>query len=232
MDTETELERAQPAGPPPAGKPRETAMLVLQRGAEAGRRWPLDRTRSLTIGRNDDCDIVLPDRQVSRYHARITWMGDRFEVEDLTSKNGTHVNGQDVHEPTALHDGDEIQIALRFKLGFVDAGATAPLTLDSDVEGLRLDKEMRQVWVGGKLIDPPLSLHQFRLLEALWDAGGGVITREQVISAVWPEASSEGVSEQAIDALVRRLRERIGESDEAFRYIVTVRGHGFRLENR
>ena len=53
-----------------------------------------------------------------------------------------------------------------------------------------------------------------------------------VISAVWPEASSEGVSEQAIDALVRRLRERIAETDEEFRYIVTVRGHGFRLENR
>ena len=46
-------------------------MLVLQRGAEAGRRWPLDRSRPLTIGRSNDCDISLPDRQVSRYHARI-----------------------------------------------------------------------------------------------------------------------------------------------------------------
>ena len=49
---------------------RESAMLVLQRGAEAGRRWPLDKTRPLTIGRSSDCDISLPDRQVSRYHAR------------------------------------------------------------------------------------------------------------------------------------------------------------------
>ena len=97
---------------------------------------------------------------------------------------------------------------------------------------MRLDKETRQVWVNGILADPPLSLHQYRLLEALWDSGGGVVTREQIIEAVWPEASSEGVSEQAIDALVRRLRERIAETDEEFRYIVTVRGHGFRLENR
>ncbi len=212
---------------------RESAMLVLQRGSESGRRWPLDRTRPLTIGRADECEIVLTDRQVSRYHARITWEGDHFEIRDLDSKNGTHVNGQELHgDPAPLADGDEIQIALRFKLAFVDAGATAPLTLDSDEKGLRLDKETRQVWVNGKQVDPPLSLHQFRLLETLWDAGGSVITRERVISAVWPEASSEGVSEQAIDALVRRLRERVAETDEEFRYVVTVRGHGFRLENR
>jgi len=213
-------------------RPRENAMLVLQRGAEAGRRWPLDRNRPFMIGRSDECDVALPDRQVSRLHARITWQGDCYEIEDLGSKNGTHLNGQEVQGSEPLHDGDEIQIALRFKLAFVDAGATAPLTVDNDKAGLRLDKETRQVWVNGILADPPLSLHQYRLLEALWDSGGGVVTREQIIDAVWPEASSEGVSEQAIDALVRRLRERIAETDEEFRYIVTVRGHGFRLENR
>ncbi|HRA65468.1 MAG TPA: FHA domain-containing protein [Caldilinea sp.] len=215
-------------------RPKENAMLVLQRGAETGRRWPLDRNRALTIGRDEDCDIHLPDRQVSRNHARIYWADDHYRIEDLGSKNGTHVNGQDVQNNTSLplQDGDELQIALRFKLAFVDAGATAPLSLDSDKRGLRIDKETRQVWANGIIIDPPLSLHQYRLLEILWDSGGSVITREQIIEAVWPEAASEGVSEQAIDALVRRLRERIEECDNEFRYIVTVRGHGFRLENR
>jgi hypothetical protein len=232
MSTTMNLASAEAELSQPRARARETAMLVLQRGAEAGRRWPLDRSRPLSIGRSDECDVALPDRQVSRYHARITWQGDGYVVEDLGSKNGTHVNGQEVSEPTSLQDGDEIQIALRFKLAFVDAGATAPLTLNNDNQGLRLDKETRQVWINGILADPPLSLHQYRLLEALWDSGGSVVTREDIIQAVWPEASSEGVSEQAIDALVRRLRERIAESDDEFRYIITVRGHGFRLENR
>jgi pSer/pThr/pTyr-binding forkhead associated (FHA) protein len=214
-------------------RPRETAMLILQRGAEAGRRWPLDRTRSITIGRGEECDIALPDRQVSRLHARIEWRQDAYHLVDLGSKNGTHLNGMEVRDTSAsLHDGDEIQIALRFKLAFVDAGATAPLSLSGEQRGLRLDKETRQAWANGILIDPPLSLHQYRLLEALWDSGGSVLTREQIVEAVWPEASGEGVSEQAIDALVRRLRERIEECDNEFRYIITVRGHGFRLENR
>jgi hypothetical protein len=216
-----------------AARPRESAMLVLQRGAESGRRWPLDRNAVLTIGRNDDCDIVLPDRQVSRTHVKIFWRDDAYFLQDLDSKNGTHLNGAEViGAPVRLNDGDEIQIALRFKLAFVDAGATAPLTLDNDRRGLRIDKETRQVWANGILIDPPLSLHQYRLLEGLWDSGGSVVTREQIIEAVWPEAASDGVSEQAIDALVRRLRERIEECDAEFRYIITVRGHGFRLENR
>ncbi len=213
-------------------KSKESAMLVLQRGAEAGRRWPLSRTQPLLIGRSEECQISLPDRQVSRVHARIAWNGAEYMLEDLGSKNGTHLNGQDIGQPSPLQDGDEIQIALRFKLAFVDTGATAPLTFETENQGLRLDQETRQVWVNGVLVDPPLSLHQYRLLEALWNSGGGVVTREQIVDAVWPEASGEGVSEQAIDALVRRLRERVAEIDEEFRYIVTVRGHGFRLENR
>ena len=215
----------------PAGQ-RENAMLILRHGAEAGRRWPLHRDEELLIGRQDDCDVPLPDRQVSRTHARIFWQDDSYFVEDLKSKNGTHLNGAEVVGATKLEDGDEIQIALRFKLAFVDAGATAPLTLDDSLPGLRLDMETRQVWINNRLVDPPLSLHQYRLLYALWEAGGGVVTRESIINIVWPEASGEGVSEQAIDALVRRLRERIDECDAEFRYIVTVRGHGFRLDNR
>ena len=211
---------------------RESAMIILRHGAEAGRRWPLHRDEELLIGRQDDCDIPLPDRQVSRSHARIFWKDDSYYIEDLKSKNSTHLNGDEVVGIAGLEDGDEIQIALRFKLAFVDAGATAPLTLDESLPGLRLDVETRQAWINNRLIDPPLSLHQYRLLHALWESGGGVVTREAIIDIVWPEASGEGVSEQAIDALVRRLRERIDECDAEYRYIVTVRGHGFRLDNR
>ncbi|GAB4557768.1 MAG: hypothetical protein Kow0047_02360 [Anaerolineae bacterium] len=211
----------------------ETAMLILQRGGhEAGRRWLLEK-QSLTIGRADDCDIVLPDRLISRHHARVYWLNGNYYVEDLGSKNGTHVNGQPITEAYQLKDGDEIQIALRYKLAFVDAGATAPLVLEGPAErGIRLEPATRQVFVQGKEITPPLSVAQYRLLELLFRAQGGVVTREEVVHAVWPGTVEEGVSEQAIDALVRRLRERIAEIDPDHQYIVTVRGHGFRLENR
>jgi DNA-binding response OmpR family regulator len=96
---------------------------------------------------------------------------------------------------------------------------------------LRLDREARRVFVGDVEVDPPLSLPQYRLLELLYNHAGGICTRDTVVETVWPEAMGEGVSEQAIDALVRRLRDRLNEIDPDNQYIVTVRGHGFRLEN-
>jgi hypothetical protein len=210
---------------------RETAMLILQRGGEPSVRWPLERSQ-ITIGRSPDCDIVLDDRQVSRHHALIRWENGQYIVQDLGSKNGTHVNGRELTGPYVLQDGDEIQIALRYRMAFVDTEETAPLVLDLPSQGLTLVKETRQVYVGGKELSPPLSLPQYRLLELLVDAGGGIVNRETVVHAVWPEAMEEGVSEQAIDALVRRLRERIAELDPDHTYVLTVRGHGFRFQNR
>ncbi len=210
---------------------RESAMLILQRGSDVGMTWPLEH-KMLTIGRSSDCDIVLDDRQVSRIHARVVWRGDHYEIEDLGSKNGTHLNGRDIVGQHELHDGDEIQIALRYKLAFVDAGATAPLLFEKPEDrGLRLDTARHQVSVNGKLLEPPLSAQQYRLLELLL-VTAGVVGRDDIIQAVWPDAVSGGVSEQSIDALVRRLRERLAEADAEHQYVVTMRGHGFRFENK
>jgi DNA-binding response OmpR family regulator len=213
----------------------ENAILILQRGdQEAGRRWSLGRQRTI-IGRHADCDIVLPDRLVSRHHAHIVWnpQEQTYILEDLQSKNGTFINGQELTAAHMLKDGDEIQIALRFKLAFVDAGETAPLTFDvaEPFERLRIEDDTRQVLINNVVLDPPLSPAQYRLLALLREAQGSVVGRDEVVRHVWPEAAEEGVSEQAIDALVRRLRERLAELDPNHQYIVTVRGHGFRFEN-
>ncbi len=208
-------------------------MLVAYDGEMAGQRWLIEG-HSLLIGRGSDCDVVLPTRQVSRHHARIERLAEgTYQLHDLGSKNGTHVNGEEVREqPRRLRDGDEIQVALCVKLGFVGADATLPLMVDGPQRGLRVDRATHQVFVGGHELIPPLSPAQYRMLVALLDAEGQMLTREEVVEAVWPEEAVDGISEQAIDALVRRLRERLGVLDPEHAYIVTVRGHGFRLENR
>jgi DNA-binding response OmpR family regulator len=48
---------------------------------------------------------------------------------------------------------------------------------------------------------------------------------------VWGEDQMAGVSDQALDALIRRLRDRLAALDPRHRYIDTVRGHGMRLDN-
>lgn len=211
---------------------KDKAVVMIIEGPLRGEQWVI-QDDALLVGRAGHCDIVLPERRVSREHLRIWREGSTYYVEDLNSKNGTHLNGERVVGQHELHEGDEIQVALAVKLKFIGAEATVPLTLD-DVEprrsGLTLDPHTRQVMINGKQLEPQLSLYQYRLLELLYEARGGVCTRDDVVNAVWPEAAEEGVSEQAIDALVRRLRDRLAELNPDYQYIVTVRGHGFRLE--
>jgi hypothetical protein len=216
----------------------DVPILIGQSGPVAGQRWVLSKPTA-TIGRDPGCDIVIPDRQVSRQHARLRQVDGGFELEDMGSKNGTHVNGAPVVGVMRLQDGDLIQVALVAKLAYVGSEATMPLRIETTPEGdvvsvgrLRLDGAARRVWLNERELDPPLSVPQFRFLELLYQRPGQVCSRDEVIQTVWPEASGAGVSEQAIDALVRRVRDRLAEIDPDFQYIVTVRGHGFRLDNR
>lgn len=221
-------------------------MLIAQTGPAAGQRWALTKPE-LTIGREPTCDVVILDRQVSRVHAAVRRVEGGFELEDLSSKNGTHINGRPLQGSVRLQDGDLIQVALVAQLAFVGSDATVPLQsgtpLSDLIRGtstpapaaergrLRLDSASRRVWIGEREVDPPLSAPQFRFLELLYERPGEVCSREAIIDIVWPEAQGAGVSEQAIDALVRRLRDRLAEIDPETQYVATVRGHGFRLDN-
>lgn len=234
----------------------ESALLVAQTGPLNGQRWPL--RKSTLIGRDAGCDIVVPDRQVSRHHARIELTPEGIYLEDLGSKNGTHHNGLQLSEATPLEDGDVIQIAVAQKFVFLASDATVPLTggelpeleaeqtgglelvVHSEPRRLRLDKRSRRVLVtptggdhAGQEVEvlPPLSVSQFKLLERLYEEDGRVVSRQDLIGTVWGERQAFEISEQALDALVRRLRDRISGVDPEHEYIVTLRGHGLRLEN-
>ena len=208
----------------------EYPMLVAQEGPLDNQRWPLART--VVLGRDSTCDIVIPDRQVSRYHARITPTKEGMILEDLGSKNGTHCNGAALTAPLVLQDGDMVQVALAQKFQFLTSDATMPL---SDVAGrpgrLMVDARSRRVWINQQQLVPPLSAQQFKLLWLLYENQGQVISRPDLISVVWGEEQSAGVSDQALDALIRRLRDRLASLDPTHQFIATVRGHGVRLDN-
>lgn len=207
----------------------ESPLLIAQNGPLKGQRWSLDKP--LTIGRETTCEVVVADRMVSRFHARITPTAEGIVLEDLESKNGTHCNGNQVASQVKLQDGDVVQIALAQQFLFLTSDATVPLTESGELPGrLRLETRSRQVWVDGQLIDPPLSALQFHVLYVLYEKQGQVLSRQQLITEAWGEEAI-GVSDQALDALLRRLRERIAAIDPAHPYIITMRGHGIRLEN-
>lgn len=210
-------------------------MLVALQGPLEGKKWEIKDT--LSIGREPTCDIFIDDRQVSRQHARVANTGVGIvEMEDLNSKNGTFRRGSLLDEKIQLEDGDVIQIALIQKFAFYTSDATMPLedifpSTSITARSIRLDPKSRRVWVKGEELNPALSAPQFRLLYALSGQQGKVFTRNELIGIVWKDDVTEGVSDQALDALIRRLRTRLAQIDPEKEYIMTVRGHGLRLED-
>jgi pSer/pThr/pTyr-binding forkhead associated (FHA) protein len=96
--------------------PSGSAMLLVQRGPDAGARFLLD-TDVVTVGRHPDSDIFLDDISVSRRHATFTRTAGQYVVSDLGSLNGSYVNRDRIDTDVALSGGDEVQIG-KYRLIF------------------------------------------------------------------------------------------------------------------
>jgi pSer/pThr/pTyr-binding forkhead associated (FHA) protein len=96
--------------------PLGSAMLLVQRGPDAGARFLLD-TDVVTVGRHPDSDIFLDDISVSRRHATFTRTANGYVISDLGSLNGSYVNRDRIDSDVVLSGGDEVQIG-KYRLIF------------------------------------------------------------------------------------------------------------------
>ncbi len=115
-----------PAAAAPDSKPetprkpapgRRVSTLAYQAGPlpTTGREFPL--VGALTIGRDPDCQIVIPNPTVSKHHARLYAQAGDWFVEDTGSTNGTLLNDEPLLAPTRVKTGDRLSIGeTRFEL--------------------------------------------------------------------------------------------------------------------
>jgi DNA-binding winged helix-turn-helix (wHTH) protein len=89
-----------------------------------------------------------------------------------------------------------------------------------------------EVWIKDRQIVPPLSKKELLLLEYLCLEPGRLRTKDEIIAVVYPDEYRVGgtVSDDALSALVKRLRDRIEQFSPESNHIVTIRGKGYRLE--
>jgi pSer/pThr/pTyr-binding forkhead associated (FHA) protein len=110
----------------PLGPGRPWGQLVPLDGPFAARVLPLTLQMAL-LGREADCDIVVPDDQASRHHAELRWDHSRVHLVDRGSLNGTRVNGQGVIGQVPLRDGDVIEIgSQRYRFESLTTGPRPP----------------------------------------------------------------------------------------------------------
>ena len=210
-------------GEPEIEQPPETgglyAGLIVQRDGKIERVFPWSQGL-LTVGRSSECDLMLGQDEVSRRHAQFRRSGDRYEVLDLGSVNGTLVNGKRV-DRRVLEVGDVIQIE-GFQLTFVldhqpiegamkPAAVTAPevdsrllTVLQGDAMEMVPDSEPQpasesaQTLDAGRAAPGPLSLEEGGELELLDSVEESDVDAEEgkPLAAVQPRGSSRASSVQ------------------------------------
>ena len=90
---------------------------------------------------------------------------------------------------------------------------------------LEIDLDRCEAVRAGETLD--LSPLEFRLLAALVEAEGRVLSRDRLLT-VLGGPHSDGVLERSVDVYVGRLRSKLGDDPERPRYVATVRGTGYR----
>jgi two-component system, OmpR family, response regulator RegX3 len=175
-------------------------------------------------------DLMLPEmsgtevcRQLrSRSHVPIIMVTARdSEIDKVV---GLEIGADDyVTKPYSPRElVARIRAVLRRNAG--DVAELAPPTLSAGP--VRMDVERHVVTVSGGAV--PLPLKEFELLEMLLRNAGRVLTRGQLIDRVW---GADYVGDtKTLDVHVKRLRSKIEPEPSTPRYIVTVRGLGYKFE--
>ena len=91
-------------------KRERTWSLSVEKGPKELRGVSIVVRGPVFVGRNPGAATVIGAGYVSGRHARFSLMGQNLFVEDLGSTNGTAVNGQFINEPTALRNGDTVNV--------------------------------------------------------------------------------------------------------------------------
>jgi hypothetical protein len=159
--------------------------------------------------------------------------------DDLTEEQQealmTVVGGEDDVDQRALdslqrkgliHQGEEMLFSPVFE-GFV---RRQRLTRRRRHEGVRVDVESGAVWVDGKQTTTLTDL-EYRLLLLLYGRLNKICDKYQIVEAVWGEEYIDQVDDARIDKLLSRLRAKIEPDSRNPRYILTVRGRGYKLAN-
>ena len=92
---------------------------------------------------------------------------------------------------------------------------------------LVIDLPAREVRVGSDVV--PLTRMEFDLLDALSGRPRVVFSRQQLLDAVWDETSGVASDEHLVDIHIGHLRHKLGDDARASRYVVTIRGVGYRM---
>lgn len=103
---------------------------------------------------------------------------------------------------------------------------------NSQNEKIEFDKNTNEIKKGENLISDTLTSLEFKLLSFLIENKEKIVEKGEIINAVWGEKTTTlGVTDQAVDQLIFRLRKKIELNPTQPKYIHTIKGRGFKFSD-
>lgn len=102
--------------------------IAIRSGEQTGRVVAIETDR-FVIGREDDCDLLLPDEKISRHHAAIIRREGSIFLEDLGSTNGTFLDGVQIRDPVPLQGNEQIRVGDTLLVPLTEAPTGRPTTI-------------------------------------------------------------------------------------------------------
>ena len=99
--------------------------------------------------------------------------------------------------------------------------------LDKESQKIILNKETGEILIGSLNLSEKLTSLEHRLLKFLIENNNRVLARDEVINAVWQTKTISGISDQALDQLISRVRKKIEINPNEPTHLLTIKGRGF-----
>jgi DNA-binding winged helix-turn-helix (wHTH) protein len=225
---------------PPSTGAKHAVLTVLQ-GEAIGRAIPVTEIRTI-IGRGKTALVCISDPRASREHCEVLriWDGgdSRYVLRDLSSTNGSFVNGIRALPELPLHDGDRIKVGKHlFRFSLLDdlELEAARHAIDQSADEKRSEYLLRFTpfylpWGVDLLYRDddvvPLEPQAVRVLRYLVEHSDRVIPKDELLEAVWPDVfTGDGVLKKAISLIRQALCDDAKES----RFIQTYHRRGYRF---
>ena len=128
-------------------------LLVATKGALAkdGKRYEIPEGQGLRLGRSEECDIIIPNDNVSRVHATVQLHNDGIWVQDNNSRNGVFVSGKRVIRPKELRPGSDLEVGDHiFVLEIAEVSDDDPSVvraIELNSQATRKSKSMPLSWI-------------------------------------------------------------------------------------
>lgn len=190
-----------------------------------------DGERGLELGRKGPWELILLDVMLPKI--------DGFDVCALLRKAGVTTpivmltaRTQEAEKVLGLDSGADDYITKPFGLHELRARIRAQLRRGTRPPGrvrqfgdCAVDFERATLHRAGQPVD--ITPQELRLLEALLDAAGRVVSRDQLIAAAWGPGTA--ITDRAVDTHIFNLRRKIEPVPSEPRYLLSVRGMGYRF---